>query len=288
MRRNMKKELFFVAACASILATTGCLSVHSKLMREVAGAGLPERPNQLTVISDADLAPHPEPVQRYLRFMGVVGRPRNWSFRIAWNGRFRTKPDQDWMDIEAHQYNTRLDLARFFYMSLRMKGISVMGRDTLFKGKGRMLIKPLDLFTVADGQGAEYDIGELVTYLNDGIFFAPSMLLGPETRWEPVDENSFDVSLTDRGISVKARVYLDEKGAPKDFSTTDRFYSDPDDPKHLVRAQWNTPVSGWTVIEGRAIPMAGQAIWQLPGGPFTYAEFRPDPKSFVCDVAPGK
>jgi hypothetical protein len=43
---------------------------------------------------DADLAPLPEPAQRYLRFMNVAGRPRDWSFRLTFAGCFRTRIEQ--------------------------------------------------------------------------------------------------------------------------------------------------------------------------------------------------
>jgi predicted transcriptional regulator of viral defense system len=68
-----------------------------------------------------------------------------------------------------------------------------------------MLIRLMDLVTVGDGTGEAYDIGELVTYLNDGIVLAPSMLLVPEVRWTAVDATSFDVALTDHGRTVSAR-----------------------------------------------------------------------------------
>jgi len=68
------------------------------------------------------------------------------------------------MKCEAWQYNTRLTLARIFYMQLRFFGIvPVLGRDTYVDGKGRMLIRLLDLVAVGDGTGEAYDIGELVT-----------------------------------------------------------------------------------------------------------------------------
>ncbi len=86
-------------------------------------------------------------------------------------------------------------------------GLPVLGRDTYADGRGRMLIRLLDLITVGDGTGEAFDIGELVTYLNDGIMMAPSMLLVPEVRWSEVDAGSFDVALTDHGRTVKgARV----------------------------------------------------------------------------------
>ena len=69
---------------------------------------------------------------------------------------------------------------------------------------------------------------------------------------------------------VTARVFLDEQGAPRDFSTDDRYAALPGGP---VRAEWTTPIAGWTRTAGRAVPTRGSAVWHLPDGDFTYAEF---------------
>ena len=41
--------------------------------------------------------------------------------------------------------------------------------------------------SMADDATDKVTTGELVTYLNDALLFAPSMLLGPATTWTPVD-----------------------------------------------------------------------------------------------------
>lgn len=150
----------------------------------------------------------------------------------------------------------------------------MIARDTYMQGRGRMLIRFLDLLTIDDGTGAEYDIGELVTYLNDAVMIASTMLLVPEISWADVDESSFDVSLTDHGRTVTARVFVDENGVPKDFSTMDRFCYNADAPKQLIRARWTTPIDGWEIVDGRPLPTSGRAVWHLPRGPFAYADFR--------------
>ncbi len=73
---------------------------------------------------------------------------------------------------------------------------------------------------------------------------APTVLLVPEVRWARVGESSFEVALTNRGRTVTARVFVDQRGVPTDFSTTDRFAADPKDPKKLLRARW-TDAGGW-------------------------------------------
>jgi hypothetical protein len=272
------------------LALTACATMKDQFLREVASAGLTSETPPGPLVTEQDLAPLPSSVQRYMRFMGVVGRPRDWSFRLSATGRFRLKNEEKaWFDIEMWQYNNRMDLSRIFHMRGRMSGfLPVVARDTYVRGKGHMLGKLFDLIPVADGQGPEYDLGELATYLDDAIVFAPSFLLGPETRWQAVDAHAFDVSLTDHGITATARVLLDERGAPRDVVTTDRFLEDPDDPKHpLIRGEWHTPIDGWQRVDGRAIPTGGKGVWQLKEGPYTYAEFRFDPETLAFNTPPG-
>jgi len=266
--------------------------MHGKFMREVAALGLPVGPGPSTSLApviDADLEPLPDNVRRYLRFMRVVGRPRDWSFRLRFSGRFRRSPDDAWMKCEAWQYNTRVALARIFYIQLRFFGlVPVLGRDTYVDGHGRMLIRLLDRFTVGDGTGEAYDVGELVTYLNDGILLAPSMLLVPEVSWSEVDARSFDVALTDHGRTVKARVFVDERGAPIDFETTDRFYADAKDASKVTRCRWTTPMDGFQDVGNRRLPTRGKAVWHPSEGEFAYADFALDRATVAFNVAPGQ
>jgi hypothetical protein len=264
------------------------MNMRERFLREVAAAGLPAGPDRVDVIGEEEIASLPQPARRFLRFMGVVGRARDWSFRLGFRGRFRIKPQDPWMRCEAWQYNSRLALARIFHIRIRMLGlVPIVARDTYIDGHGRMLVEALDLFPIADGTGEQFDIGELVTYLGDAVLVAPSMLLVPEVSWTPCDSNSFDVMLKDHDRTVTARVFVDEKGAPLDFNTTDRFYYDPDRPQELVRARWSTPVSGWNDLDGVPRPMGAQAVWHLPQGPFTYADFRLIPGTAAFNLHPG-
>ena len=264
-------------------------NARARFLSEVARAGLPSHPGPAAVVTDAELARLPEPAQRYLRFMGAVGRPRDWSFRLEFAGRFRLKPGQAWMACRTWQYNSRPAIARIFQIRIRMAGvIPVVGRDTYVDGRGRMQVRLLDVLTVVDGRGPEYDLGELVTYLNDGVLIAPSMLLVPAVTWQSVDADCFDIALTDHGRTVTARVTVDNKGAPTDFSTTDRFCVDPDDPKRSTRTRWTTPVTGWQTVDRRQVPVQGRATWHLPKEDFTYADFRLIPEAVAFNVEPGR
>lgn len=236
------------------------------------------------VVTQADLDPLPESVQRYLRFMRVVGRPRDWSFRVGLTGRFRRSPHEPWLRCTTWQYNTAAS-TRIFHLHARLFGVvPVIARDTYVEGHGRMLVRLFDRFTVADGVGEAFDIGELVTWLNDATLIAPSMLLDPGVRFGAVDERHFTVSVTDHERTVSATVSIDEQGAPLDFETRDRFYADPRGAP--LRCRWSTPVEGWREIEGRQLFTRAQAVWHLPAGELVYADLMPTAETLTFDVSP--
>ncbi|WP_139228834.1 DUF6544 family protein [Blastococcus tunisiensis] len=240
--------------------------------RTIGNARLPAAPVGTASVTEADLAGLPPAAARYLRAMGVVGRPRTWSLRAHFTGRFRRGPDQPWMPCDAWQYNSAIEVARLFRMRLVFARVVPMwGWDTYRYGTGRMLGKLLNLVTVADGSGPEFDTSELVTWLNDAVLLAPGMLLTPRVAWEPAGDDGFRVSVSDAGRTVGADVVLDDVGRPRDFRTDDRY---ADLPGGLVRAPWSTPVPAWDVVDGRPRPTAGAAVWHLPDGEFRYAELR--------------
>ncbi len=265
------------------------MDLRAQFLREIAKTRLAVDPGPAAPVTPADLEPLPEPARRYLRFMGAVGRPRDWSFRIGFDGFFRLRPHQRFSACEAWSYANRLSLARFFRIRMRLGRIVPMtGRDSYVDGQGRMLIRLADLLTVENGTGAAYDSSELVSYLNDAVLIAPSMLLVPDVAWTAVDGRSFGVAITDHGCTIGGRVMVDERGAPIEFTTTDRYYTDPDDPAKVQRTRWTTPVEGWEVIDGRAIFRRAEARWHLPQGLFTYADLRPIPGSLAFNMRPGE
>ena len=259
-------------------------NLRQRLAADVAALGLPPGPQQPATVPEAQLAGLPSAAQRYLRFMGVAGGPADWSFLAHLTGRFRLRPGLPWLRCEAWQYSTCPTVTRLFHLRLSAAGLLRMtGRDAYTAGQGRMRGTLAGLVTVADSAGPETSMSELVTYFNDAVLLAPSMLLELPVTWAPVDDDSFEVTLEDSGQRVTARVFLDERGAPADFSTEDRWCALPDG---MVRARWSTPVRGWRQVNGRWLPSVGSAIWHLPEGPFRYAEFSFAPGAIRYNVAP--
>jgi hypothetical protein len=253
--------------------------------REVAAAGLHTGQIQSRLVTEGDLAALPEAARHYLHFMGVVGRPRDWSFRLHCTARFKPALDAEWRPAESWQYNSALDVARIYHMKLHFYGIPVIGRDVYIHGAGHLVIRPLDLVTVEYDSGPELDRSALVTWLNDAVLFAPAMLLGTNTRWSSHDPDAFGLSFTDSGHTVTAQVRIDARGAPLDFETDVRSMRDPKT-KRLRRARWSTPIPGWQNVDGRQIPTGGRAVWHLPAGDFAYAELTIRPDDIQYNVSP--
>jgi len=261
-------------------------ALYRRLAADVGTLGLAAGPADPGPVTEARLDGLPDAAQRYLRFMGTVGRPADWSFLAHVTGKFRMRPHLPWMRCEAWQYNSGPSVARLFHMRIDAVGVLPMtGRDAYAGGRGTLLAKLAGRVTVADSAGPETDLGELVTYLNDAVFWAPSMLLVPAVGWAPVDDRSFEVTLDDSGHRVTARVFLDERGAPVNFSTEDRW---ADLPGGLVRMRWSTPAGGWTEVSGRWQASRGAAIWHMPEGPFCYAIFRFPPGAVSYNVPPAE
>lgn len=220
----------------------------------------------------------PDVVLRYFAFMGVDPGAPPRDVRIRFTGRF-SKPGLGWMPAEAWQCNSADPIDRLFVMRVRMaRVLPMVATDTYRAGHGEMTGK-LFGFTVAHGTGPTFDAGELVTWLNDAVLFAPEHLRAPGVSLVALADDRFEASVTDHGTTVTATITLDEQGAPTLFTTRDRWADLPTGP---VRAEWQTPIGTWGRTRGgRAVATSAAATWRLETGPLTYVRGGFDPASLV-------
>ncbi|MGV3637693.1 MAG: DUF6544 family protein [Flavobacteriales bacterium] len=220
-------------------------------------------------ITEVDLAPLPEPVQRFLRRTGVVGTLRPRTMRITFQGSIRGF-NGPWMPFTTVQVNAFNEPARFFWLDATMKGIPTKGLHGYANGKATMLIKVLGMIPVMEAHGPEMDQAETVTWFNDHCLFAPGALLDPRITWTPVDDRSAKATFSHLGISISAMLVFDASDRLVDFISEDRYALQGD---AAVRMGFSTPARDHRPINGLLLPGYGEAVWLRPDGPFPYGRF---------------
>ena len=213
-----------------------------------------------------DLAGLPEPVQRYFKY-SVKERQNYVKFaRLKHSGLFRTDVGQNWLPIEGDEYFTIDDPAFIWYAKLKMNPLVwVKARDTYHNGKGNMLIKLVSTITFADAKGKEIDQGALLRWLSETPWFPTALLPSEKLKWEPVDNNSAKVILTDKNLTVEGIFYLNEMGQITQFKA--KRYMD------TTIENWICYYSDYRTVEGMQIPFSVEAVWNLESGDFNYAKF---------------
>lgn len=253
--------------------SAGPFSLRAQFAREVALGRSRSSPQPL--VQEADLAALPAAVQRYLRYVGVVGRPRVQSLHVHFEGRIRSGPSAAWMPLQAEQYSFFDRPSRLFSIQARMFGLPVEGLHAHVNGRASMRIELLALLPVVNAHGPAFTAAETVTLFNDMCVMAPATLLDPSIRWEPVDEGHVRARFGWAGQSIGATLVFDTEGRLVDFFSDDRPALDADGVTFNPQ-RWSTPLSSYRAFGPYRLASRGEARYRAPAGEYTYGEFRLD------------
>jgi hypothetical protein len=209
----------------------------------------------------------PEPVQRYMAFTGVVGKPWINTVRLKQRFKIRLGPDKRWMPMSAVQDYTTDPPGFVWKARFKIAGLPLMtARDRYEGGHGYMLGKIAGLFTLFNERGEKFDQGALSRYLSEMVWF-PAAFLGENVAWQAIDNHSAQATITDCGRSISGRLFFDDAGRPTNFTTTRYYYKSRDD---IQLQPWSTPMTGYAVRAGLNIPVRAKAVWNLPSGDYPY------------------
>lgn len=219
------------------------------------------------LVTDAHLAQLPKPVQRYLRYVGVVNKPIVNNYRIKFEGHMRDK-GKDWFPFTSEQYNTIGSPTRLFFMKAKMYGVTVPGYHAFKNGNADMQIKLFGIIPVVNESGGILDKAETVTVFNDMCLLAPATLIDPSIRWKAIDDTSAEAAFTVKGTTIHATLIINEEGQLVNFISDDR-YAISDGKQY----RFSTPVRDYRSYSGYRLMSYGEAVWHLPDGEFTYGKF---------------
>ncbi|MFZ5967815.1 MAG: DUF6544 family protein [Bacillota bacterium] len=224
---------------------------------------------QSQILTEKDIKHLPEPVQKYLRYTGVIGKEKVRNVRVVFDGEFKTDPKRGWNRIQAQQHSFFDEPMRLYLIEMKMFGVPVIGLHTYSNAKASMLIKLAGLITVAEGMGQEMNQGETVTVFNDMCLLTPASLIDERIQWEAIDDLTAKATFNNNGYEVSAVLYFNEKGELINFVSDDRYYSPTG--KTYEKVRWSTPVKGYKEVNGVKIMDGGEAVWHFQEGDYCYA-----------------
>jgi hypothetical protein len=215
-------------------------------------------------ITEAMLDGLPEPVQRYLRYTGVIGKPFVRRVHLKQSGRMLLARGTPWIPLKAEQWYSVRPPGFVWYATLHIGRVPmVRARDMYRAGEGHMLIKAPLLVTVADAKGEEIDQGEMVRYLSEMIWF-PSAFLEDNVSFEAIDAGSARVILTDSDRTATGTLFFDSEGRLTEFVARRYIGSN--------LQTWSVLVTAYGEFEGLKLPVRGKAVWKLADSDHEYID----------------
>jgi len=244
----------------------GLLSFNHKVDKEIRELSSKSGSEKEALVTAEMLQDLPEPVQRYLKYSGVVGKPIVRSVHLKQVGRIRQNAQQPWMEFVADEYYTVAPPAFIWRAKAKAAGLPLVRvRDKYANGSGNMLVTMGGILNMVDAKGAEIDQGSMMRYFNEMMWF-PTAFLGDNVSWKAIDDNSVEVTFNDSGKSINAKMYFDEVGRLVNFIA--RRYRDTD------LETWSTPITEYGEFEGLKLPVRGQGVWNLSSGDLIYIELQ--------------
>lgn len=220
------------------------------------------------LLTEADLQHLPPPVQQYLRYCGVLNKPKVKNMRVVMKGEMRSKK-QDWFPFTTVQYNFFEEPARLFFMKGKMFGVTVPGYHHYINKTAVMDIRLFGLKKMVYQQGPEMNKAETVTLFNDMCLMALATLIDKRIEWEAIESAKAKAVFTNDNITVSAILHFNKEGQLIDFISNDRY-----DVGGKQWAPFSTPVKEYQTVNGVHMIAYGEGVWQYPEGSFVYGKFR--------------
>lgn len=215
-------------------------------------------------ITEADLQTLPQPVQRYLRYVGVVGKPKVVSMFANIAGEMRQKGRASF-PLTAEQHNFVDRPTRLFFMKGRMFGLTVPGYHRYQEKSAMMDVRLFGLLPLVKVDGAAMFEADTVTLFNDMCLLAPAALIDKRITWQSIDDLTVQGTFANQGVTISAMLYFNDEGQLINFISHDRW-----DVSDMKQYPWSTPVSQYRNLNGYNLPTYGEAIWHYPDGDFVY------------------
>jgi len=255
-----------IVLCGAVIGF-GIWSFNAGLRAELARFAVPAAAEKRILTRDA-AAGLPPAVRTWLERSGAVGKEIARSVSLKQKGMMRTAPDGKWMPVTADQRIITGSPAFIWIAEVAAApGIFLSARDTYREGKGRMYIRALSLFPVADAGGPEINQGALTRYLAE-LVWVPSAAVNDYVRWEDAGPGAAKATMTWGGITASGVFTFDANGDMTGFRAH-RYY---DRKGGATLEEWIIRIEpgGYREFGGVRIPARFSVTWHLKNGDFTW------------------
>ncbi|MBA3547018.1 MAG: hypothetical protein H0T76_11085 [Nannocystis sp.] len=246
-------------------------SLRNRFVRDTASLLAAEASTNMSVlVTEADLAPYPQLLQRYLKRAGVVGKPRVHNVRLTFTAQMRNDPRSPWMESVATQYEFYDPPARLFFMQASRSGVPFDVFHRYVGNEATFQVRVAGLIPMVNQSGPLMTRSETVTLFNDMCLLAPGSLIGAPVTWTVVDESTLRARYTNAGHTIEAVLSFDASGDIANFVSLDR--GKEVNGEQLV-TPWDTPVSAYATFHGVRIVGQAEARYEENGEQSAYGRF---------------
>lgn len=235
-----------------------------------------------SILTETDIEHLPEPVKKYIRNSGSIGKSRVNNFRLEFTGKIRKDEKSEWMPFTTVQYNFIGAASRYFFMKATMKKLPVAGYHCFKNGVAFMDIRLFSLIRVQYQDGKEMGISETVTFFNDMCCMAPATLIDNRIKWLETDGNNVKAEFTSNNITISAWLYFNDKGELINFISDDRYAYD--DKEGMLKLPWSTPLKNYKEIDGLNMYTEAEAIYSYPEKDLCYGIFSLEHVEYNCKI----
>ena len=212
----------------------------------------------------------PAPVQRYFRAVLMDGHPIIGAATIDMAGTINMSATaEQWKPFTSHQRVVTRRPGFLWDAQVDMfPGVPARVVDSYVAGQGRLIVKLLGLFTVADAHGGgELARGEFMRWFAEAAWYPTALLPTQSVRWQAVDNASANASIVDGQLTLTLLFKFNEAGLIASVHAEARGAGVG---KDMVMLPWDCSLSDYQPQDGMLIPMTGEAAWMRPQGRKAY------------------
>ena len=204
----------------------------------------------------------PEPVQLYFKHVLKQGQPYISYVRVLHDGQFKTDLKKGWINITGEEYFTT-EKPGFIWKG---NTSTFTARDMYLSNKGQLIVSLLSLMNIVNGQGEQYNQGELLRWLGESVWFPTNLLPDEKLLWLAIDDQSAKLTFSYKELSLYFIVTFNYIGEITQLET--KRYMDE---KNLET--WLIKLSNYNALNNVMIPTSAEVAWRILNVDYAYAKF---------------